>query len=122
MFFGASWIFTSVVLYFKQYKGKLTRAVWGMQIAHFGVAIYLFGVSMTEHTDFEVDSLMNPGETKIVQDYEVKFIGVEQKQIENYRANIGHFVITQNGKTVAEMSPQKAHLPQTRQPHDRSSH
>jgi cytochrome c-type biogenesis protein CcmF len=114
--FGASWIFTTSVLYFKQYKGKLTRAVWGMQIAHIGVAIYLFGVSMTEHTDFEVDSLMNPGETKTVQGYEVKFEGVEQKQIENYQASIGHFVISQNGETVAEMNPQKRIYPRRGNP------
>jgi len=114
--FGASWIFITTTLYFRQYKGKLTRAIWGMQIAHIGVAVYLFGVSMTEHTDFEVDSLMNPGETKVVQGYEVTFKGVEQKQIENYQANIGHFVVTQKGEIVAEMSPQKRVYPRQGNP------
>lgn len=105
--FGSFWIFTSILYYFKVYKGNLTRAVWGMQIAHFGVAIYLFGVTMTEYTDFEIDSLMHPNETKIVKDYSVEFVGVKQKQIENYQANVGHFIVRKNGKQVAIMEPQK---------------
>ena len=114
--FGAFWIFISAVFYFKEYKGKLTRAVWGMQIAHIGVAIYLFGVSMTEHTDFEIDSLMTPGEIKTVQGYDIEFKGVEVKQIENYQASQGHFIIRQEGKVVAEMNPQKRFYPRRGNP------
>jgi cytochrome c-type biogenesis protein CcmF len=105
--FATFWIAVSVLYYFKDYKGKLTRAIWGMQLAHIGVAVYLFGVTMTEHTDFEIDTLMNPGETKIVQGYSVEFKGVEQKQIENYNAHVGHFVVSENNDHVADMNPQK---------------
>jgi len=80
------------------------------------VAIYLFGVSMTEHTDFEIDSLMNPGEVKMVQGYAIEFKGVEVKQIENYRASQGHFVVSKNGKIVAEMNPQKRYYPKRGNP------
>ncbi|HFC30602.1 MAG TPA: heme lyase CcmF/NrfE family subunit [Oceanospirillales bacterium] len=114
--FGACWVFITSLFYFKNYKGKLTRAVWGMQIAHLGVAVYLFGVSMTEHTDFEIDTLMNPAEIKIVQDYEVEFKGVEIKQIENYQAKQGHFVVRKAGKIVAEMNPQKRYYPRRGNP------
>ncbi len=114
--FGATWVLVTALIYFKEYKGQLTRAVWGMQIAHIGVAIYIFGVSMTEHTDFEIDSLMQPGEVKIVQGYEIEFKGVEQKQIENYQASQGHFVVRKDGKLIAEMNPQKRFYPRRGNP------
>ena len=62
---------------------------------------------MTEHTDFEIDTLMHPNEVKMVQGYSVEFKGVEQKQIENYMAHVGHFVVTKNNEHVADMNPQK---------------
>jgi cytochrome c-type biogenesis protein CcmF len=114
--FGGLWVFVTSMFYFKEYKGKLTRAVWGMQIAHIGVAIYIFGVSMTEHTDFEIDSLMQPGEIKTVQGYDIEFKGVEQKQIENYQASQGHFIVSKNGKIIAEMNPQKRFYPRRGNP------
>ncbi len=114
--FGAAWVLVTALFYFKAYQGKLTRAVWGMQISHIGVAIYLFGVSMTEHTDFEIDTLMNPGDVKMVKDYEVEFIGVEQKQIENYQASQGHFIIRKEGKQIAQMNPQKRFYPRRGNP------
>lgn len=104
--FAAFWVLTSGLASIKNHP-KLPRGLWGMQLAHFGVAVFLFGVSMTEHTDFEIDALMHPNEIRIVQDYSVEFKGVEQKQIENYKAFVGHFVVTQNGKKVATMNPQK---------------
>ncbi|VAW36064.1 Cytochrome c heme lyase subunit CcmF [hydrothermal vent metagenome] len=105
--FAAFWVFSSGILYFKQTKASLTRGMIGMQVAHLGVAFYLFGVSITEHTDFEIDTLMHPNETRIVKGYTVEFKGVEQKQIENYQANIGHFIVSKNNKIVAQMRPQK---------------
>ncbi|MCF6287885.1 MAG: heme lyase CcmF/NrfE family subunit [Proteobacteria bacterium] len=105
--FAAFWVLSSGLLHLKQSKASLTRGIMGMQVAHLGVALYLFGVSITEHTDFEIDTLMHPNETKIVKGYKVEFKGVEQKQIENYQAHIGHFVIYKNDKVVAEMQPQK---------------
>ncbi|HPQ88405.1 MAG TPA: heme lyase CcmF/NrfE family subunit [Gammaproteobacteria bacterium] len=104
--FASFWVFTSILFALKS-SWKLTRGLWGMHIAHFGFAVYLFGVSMTEHTDFEIDTLMYPNEVQMVQGYSVEFKGVEQKQIENYMADVGHFVVTKNNEHVADMNPQK---------------
>ena len=104
--FAAFWVLFSIITSLKN-NAKLTRGLWGMQVAHFGVAVYLFGVSMTEHTDFEIDALMHPNEVKMVKNYQVEFKGVEQKTIENYNAYIGHFVVSKDGQVVAEMTPQK---------------
>ena len=78
-----------------------------MQIAHLGVAFFLFGVSMTEHTDFEIDTLMNPQQVKEIKGYEIEFKGVENKTIENYRSSMGHFIISKNGEVLTEMFPEK---------------
>ena len=104
--FAAYWVLTSGLISIKNHV-SLPRGLWGMQLAHFGVAVYLFGVSMTEHTDFEIDALMHPNETRLVKGYTVEFKGVEQKQIENYNAYVGHFVVSKNGEEVAIMNPQK---------------
>ncbi len=113
--FAAFWILVSGFNSIRQHK-SLPRGLWGMQLAHFGVAVYLFGISMTEHTDFEIDSLMYPNETKMVQGYKVEFKGVEQKQIENYNAFVGHFVVTKDGQEVAVMKPQKRTYPRQSSP------
>ncbi len=104
--FAAFWVFTSVIASIKQ-QPKMTRGLWGMQVAHIGVVVYLFGVSMTEHTDFEIDALMHPSEIREVKGYQVEFLGVEQKTIENYNAYVGRFVVRKDNQVVAEMSPQK---------------
>jgi cytochrome c-type biogenesis protein CcmF len=113
--FAAFWLLISGFNSIRQQK-TLTRGLWGMQLAHFGVAVFLFGVSMTEHTDFEIDALMHPNEVKIVKGYSVEFKGVENKQIENYNAFIGHFVVTQDGQQVATMNPQKRIYPRQGNP------
>jgi cytochrome c-type biogenesis protein CcmF len=113
--FAAYWVFVSGINSIRQHK-KLTRGLWGMQLAHFGVAVFLFGVSMTEHTDFEIDALMHPSETREVKGYTVEFKGVEEKQIENYKAFIGHFIVTKAGETVAVMNPQKRIYPKQGNP------
>ncbi len=113
--FAAYWVFIAAVTFIKQSK-KLTRGLWGMQIAHIGVAFYLFGVSMTEHTDFEIDALMHPGEIKVVKAYSVEFKGVKKEKIENYDAFVGHFVVSEGNSQVAEMNPQKRIYPRRGNP------
>jgi len=113
--FAAFWVLLSGLSSIKKHS-KLPRGLWGMQLAHFGVAVFLFGVSMTEHTDFEVDALMHPNEIKVVKGYSVEFKGVEKKQIENYNAFVGHFVVSQNGEQVASMNPQKRIYPRQGNP------
>ena len=104
--FAGFWVFASGLISIKNHR-SLPRGLWGMQLSHFGVAIFLFGVSMTEHTDFEIDALMHPNEIRVVKGYTVEFKGVKQQQIENYNAHIGHFVVSKNGEEVAVMYPQK---------------
>jgi cytochrome c-type biogenesis protein CcmF len=88
-------------------KQKLTAEMLGMVLAHFGLAIFFFGVLVTESTSVERDVAAKPGETFELRGYDFRFDGVEMVQGPNYRAERGHVQVSRNGVPVATMSPEK---------------
>jgi cytochrome c-type biogenesis protein CcmF len=114
--FGGFWIASTSISQWIQYKGHKNASFIGMSVAHLGVAVFLFGMSMTEHKDVEKDILMQPGQTSQVAGYDFTFNGVSAVQIENYRAQQGSIVVTQGGKEIVELHPQKRFYPKQQQP------
>ncbi|WP_395376514.1 heme lyase CcmF/NrfE family subunit [Marinicella sp. W31] len=114
--FAASWILVTSLGQLKLRLGSLTGGFIGMTVAHLGLAVFLFGVSLTEHTDFEKDILMNPGDVQEYHGYTFEFKGVTNITQENYRANQGEFIIRKNGEQVTTMYPQKRFYPRQQNP------
>jgi len=114
--YGGIWLLVNTLYALLTQKGHLTRGRLGMHLAHLGVAFFVFGVSMTEHTDFEKDLLMNPGESATFKGYTFAFEGVQRKRVENYIAEEGTFTVYQNDKLVTVLHPQKREYPRQRKP------
>jgi len=55
----------------------------------------------------EHDVRMSPGDTSEIAGYDFKFEGVSQFPGPNYTANRGRFIMSQNGKQVAVLEPEK---------------
>ena len=83
------------------------RAFWGMHLAHIGVAVFVVGVALVKGYPAERDVRMMPGEHVTVNGYNFVFNGTEEIRGPNYTSTRGNFVVTKDGKTVAELHPEK---------------
>ena len=87
--------------------GQLPRAVVGMMVAHIGVAMFVFGVTMVGTYDIERDVAMAPGDSTTVRGYKFTYMGAQAVSGPNYQAMRGHLVVTRDGAAVSDMYPEK---------------
>ena len=83
------------------------RAFWGMQLAHIGVAVFIFGVALVNGYQSERDVRMYEGETVTVAGYTFTFNGVETVRGPNYTADRGDFTLSVNGRELQHLYPEK---------------
>ncbi len=108
-FLLAFWVITSGVLQIiRQAKvGKPTRSFIGMQFAHFGITVFVIGVTMVGAYQEEKDVRMLTGESVTVGGYQIQLQGVSPVPGPNYQAMQGTFLLSRNGKVEATMYPEK---------------
>ena len=83
------------------------RSYWGMLLAHCGVALFIVGVTMVKGFEVEQDLRMNVGETATIGGYTFRFDGTQQYKGPNYIAARGTFRVSQDGREVTVMYPEK---------------
>jgi len=89
-------------------RGKrYTPEMIGMIFAHFGVAVFLAGVLITEATSVESDLRFAPNQTQNVGGLDFRFRGVEHAQGPNYSADEGTIDVLRDDRVVATLYPQK---------------
>jgi cytochrome c-type biogenesis protein CcmF len=81
--------------------------MWGMWLAHLGIAAFAFGVSMVNTYGVERDVKMELGDTVEVAGYVFTYRGVRDIEGPNYMAAQGLVEVTRGGKAVATMQPEK---------------
>jgi len=86
---------------------KLPRANWGMTLAHFGLALAVFGVTGAGVWKVERVQSMHPGDSVTVSGYDFRFDGASEKEGPNYLITEGRFTVTKDGKLIAELAPEK---------------
>jgi cytochrome c-type biogenesis protein CcmF len=86
---------------------QIPAGFYGMTIAHMGIAVFVVGITLTSVYSIERDVRMAPGDTVDMFGYIFSFQGVTQAEGPNYTAQQGHLTVSHDGKTVAELSPQK---------------
>ena len=84
-----------------------SASYFGMVMAHIGVAVFVFGVTMVSGFEEEKDLRMQAGNTSTLAGYEIRFDGVKQTQGSNYTAAQGQITISKNGQVVNVMQPEK---------------
>jgi cytochrome c-type biogenesis protein CcmF len=86
-----------------------------MIIAHFGVAVFIIGITFVSQFEVEEDIRMSPGEQVELAGYNFQFEGVEPHQGPNYRADRGTIRVFDSGDEVALLHPEKrTYLVQTK--------
>lgn len=109
----ASWITASglaqIRLRFASAAGlrSASRAFWGMQLAHLGVAVFVFGVTMVKSFETEKDVRMEPGSTVNVGGYSLRLLGVREIAGPNYRASMGDVELSKDKMLLQTLHPEK---------------
>jgi cytochrome c-type biogenesis protein CcmF len=85
----------------------LPRGYWGMLLAHFGVGVFIIGVTLVRGFENEKDVRMLVGDTTEVGGYTFKLAGLEQVRGPNYEATRGDIQVTRGGRSVALLHPEK---------------
>lgn len=85
----------------------IPRAMAGMMLAHLGVGVFAFGVSMVNTYETERDVKMSPGDTTTIGAYTFTMKDVREVQGPNFVAAEGVIEITRDGQPVGTLSPQK---------------
>ena len=107
----SSWIaFTALIWLLKENSTGLVKPnmqKFGSALAHIGFAVTLTGITITSIYSIEKDVRLEPGQSYQINEYQFKFIGVQQKQIDNYLASEGHIKVFVDDKILTELYPQK---------------
>src|SRR5438309_510665 len=86
---------------------SVPRSTYGMLLAHFGVAVFVVGVTLVKGYETEKDVRMEPGDTVEAGGYTFRFDGVSNVQGPNYIAGRGQIVVTMDGRPVTTLYPEK---------------
>jgi cytochrome c-type biogenesis protein CcmF len=86
---------------------RLTRAQWGMFLAHLGVGLFIVGASVTSAFTIETDQAVAVGERWEVAGHEIEFRGIREVEGPNFLAQEGEFEVRKDGELVATLRPQE---------------
>ena len=89
----------------KQSQGKAL----GMAVAHIGVAVVMIGAAMNAEHSFETSAKMEPGITAKLADYDITYAETDLLVAPNYTAEQANLVISEKGKEIATVQPQRRH-------------
>ncbi|NND81917.1 MAG: heme lyase CcmF/NrfE family subunit [Gammaproteobacteria bacterium] len=91
----------------KQALRSVPASIWGMTVAHIGIAIFIMGVTHVNVYSVEKDIRMAPGESYQLGPYNFTFNGVSRISEANYTADEGVFAIARDGQNLFDLKPQK---------------
>ena len=83
------------------------RAALGMAVAHFGIGLFVIGVSGVASYKIEKDVSMGPGDTATIAGYTFRFESSKDVVGPNYLAREAQVAITRDGAPVAALTTQK---------------
>ncbi len=86
---------------------RTPRAIYGMHIAHVGIALFTVGVTLTSVYSTEKDVMLTPGESYSLAGYDFKFVSSKRIVGPNYKGDRGHVIVSKDGKVIADMEPEK---------------
>jgi len=103
------WIASSMIMQtIQRFKtGNPPLSFWGMQLGHFGVAVFVMGVTLVGGFQEEKDVRMEPGDTVTVGGHKFKFMGVRDVKGPNYVSARGEFQVSKDGGATKLLHPEK---------------
>jgi len=87
--------------------GLLPRGEWGMLLAHLGVGVFIFGVTMVKTWEVERDVRMAAGDTATLGRYTFEFQEAGEYAGPNFRGLRATVQVSRDGAPVATLHPEK---------------
>ncbi len=116
----AVWIMTSGVVQLWEKLGRpsagatawarlrnTSRSYYGMLLAHLGIAVFVVGVTMVKGYETELDVRMAPGDSVTAGSFDFRMEDVIEVNGPNYVAARATIQVTQAGKPVTTLHPEK---------------
>ena len=85
----------------------LSRAAYGMTLAHLGVAILIVGITGATLWQDEVIRAVTPGESAEIAGFKLTLEEVRDLRGPNYVAQRGTFTVTREGREIAVLEPER---------------
>ena len=86
---------------------RQSRSYYSMHLAHFGIAIFIIGVTLVNGYETEKDVRMEIGSTVEMGGYTFRFTGASPVTGPNYSAMRGDIEVLHNGEKIRVMQPEK---------------
>jgi cytochrome c-type biogenesis protein CcmF len=80
---------------------------YGMLLAHFGVAVFIVGVTVVSSFSSENDVRMEPGDTASAGGYSFQLDSINQVRGPNYTSARAQLSVSRNGQQVAVLYPER---------------
>ncbi len=112
----AVWICTGIVYNFIPARPRLKNlsswfkrspSFYGMNMAHFGVAVFIVGITLTSLYSTEKDVRLRSGDSYTLAGYRFTLKDVRRVSGPNYSADQGTIIVSKGTKPVAKLYPQK---------------
>ncbi len=87
--------------------GRIGLSFWGQQIAHFGMAVLVVGVTGVKSYEVERDVRMHVGDVVTIAPYTFRLDRLEEVQGPNYKAVRADVQVLRDGQVVELMQPEK---------------
>ena len=107
--FSATWIAGNILFdSFKSYDNKIMfRNRIGMYFAHFGLAVFIVGASVSENMKIEKEFTLDIGQSKQVGLFNYKFEKLNEYKSMNYDALIASIIVSKDDQFITEINPEK---------------
>jgi cytochrome c-type biogenesis protein CcmF len=89
----------------------LPRSSWGCALGHFGVGVLIAGIAVTTAWRSERIVTVHPGQSVAIAGRTLRFTGVSDEAVENYREQRATVVVERNGAPVATLHPERRYYP-----------
>ncbi|MDF1768582.1 heme lyase CcmF/NrfE family subunit [Maricaulis sp.] len=90
---------------------RLPLGIWGMAVAHFGVAIVVFAITGVSAWKQEASAFLMPGEHLDIRELAITLDDVRQYEGSNYIAEQGRFTVRRGQQVVADMTAERRLYP-----------
>jgi cytochrome c-type biogenesis protein CcmF len=88
-------------------SGNPPLSFWGMHFGHFGIAVFVVGVTLVGGFQEEKDVRMEAGDVVTVGGHEFRFLGVKEVAGPNYDASRAEFEVRAGDGKVSTLKPEK---------------
>jgi cytochrome c-type biogenesis protein CcmF len=108
---GAVWVGAGTLRFvwsrLRSAGGRLTREMWGMVLAHLGIAVFLVGALLVEGLNLQRELAVKAGDTVTLGDYAFRFDGIVESEGPNYVSDRGTVQVLRDGRITHTLHPEK---------------